>query len=134
MRRLYACLGYASLVLAVLGAILPILPTVPFVILAAYFFAKGNPALERRLLEHPTLGPHIIAWREKRAISRKGKFFALLTFAGSAIIGFVALQPPMAFIPGTVALIGGTWIATRPSADPVKAKGPARPSGGQPPA
>ncbi|MCH8686097.1 YbaN family protein [Pedomonas mirosovicensis] len=115
MRRVYAILGYASLVLAVFGAILPLLPTVPFVILAAFFFAKGNPALERRLLEHPTLGPHIIAWREKGAISRKGKVFALITFAGSAIIGFVTLQPPVAYIPALAALIGGTWVATRPT-------------------
>lgn len=115
MRRLYACLGYASLVLAVLGAILPLLPTVPFVILAAFFFAKGNPALERRLLEHPVFGPHIVAWRERGAISSRGKFFALLTFACSAVIGFVVLEPPMAYIPATVALIGGTWVATRPN-------------------
>ena len=116
MRRLYACLGYASLVLAVLGAVLPLLPTVPFVILAAFFFAKGNPQLEERLVKHPIFGPHIMAWREKRAISSKGKFFGLLTFAGSAVIGLVFLQPPMAYIPATVALIGGTWIATRPTA------------------
>ncbi len=116
MRRVYACLGYASLVLAVLGAFLPLLPTVPFVILAAYLFAKGNPELEKRLIAHPIFGPHIIAWREKRAISRKGKYAALITFALSAILGFVFLQPPMAFIPAAVALIGGTWIATRPTA------------------
>lgn len=115
MRRLYACLGYAALVLAVLGAILPILPTVPFVILAAWLFAKGNPRIERRLLTHPTLGPHIVAWREKRAISRKGKYAAIITFGISAVIGFVTLSPPLSFIPATVALIGGTWVATRPT-------------------
>lgn len=116
MRRPYVCLGYASLALAVLGAFLPILPTVPFVILAAFLFAKGNPELEKRLVEHPVFGPHIVAWRERGAISSKGKFFALLTFACSAVIGFVFLQPPLAYIPATVALIGGTWIATRPTA------------------
>lgn len=115
-RRFYSWLGYASLVLAVLGAILPILPTVPFVILAAYFFARGDPRLERQLVEHPVFGPHIKAWRERRAISRKGKFAALITFVGSAVIGFVFLQPPLAYIPATVAVIGGTWIATRPTA------------------
>ena len=116
MRRVYAILGYASLVLAGFGAVLPLLPTVPFVILAAYFFAKGDPRIERWLLNHPRLGPHIVAWRERCAISRKGKYAALLTFAGSAIIGFVLLQPPAAYIPTAVALIGGTWIATRPTA------------------
>lgn len=116
MRRTYAFLGYLSLGLGAVGAVLPLLPTVPFLILAAFFFAKSNPVWEKRLLEHPIFGPHIVAWRERGAISRRGKFFALITMAGSAIFGLVALQPPYAAIPAVVAVICGTWIVTRPSA------------------
>jgi uncharacterized protein len=97
-----------------LGAFLPLLPTVPFVILAAFCFARSNPAWERRLIEHPRFGPHIKAWRQRGAISRHGKRAALAAFAVSAVVGLVSIAFPWSLIPLAVALIGGSWIHTRP--------------------
>jgi hypothetical protein len=115
MRRLlYLGLGFASLALGAAGVVLPLLPTVPFVLLAAYFFARSSPRLEARLLDHPRFGPHIRAWRERGAISRKGKRAALAAFAFSAVLGFVLLPFPWLLVPAVAALIGGSWIATRP--------------------
>jgi len=113
-RTLYLIAGFASLVLAGFGVVLPLLPTVPFVILAAFCFARSSPALERRLLEHRVFGPHILRWRERGAISRKGKRAALVAFAVSIVLALVFSPLPWSLIPIAAALIGGTWIWRRP--------------------
>jgi len=115
MRPVYTAVGLASVALGAVGVVLPLLPTVPFMILAAFCFAKADPAWERRLLEHPRFGPHIIAWRTKGAISRRGKGMAMVALAASAAVGFATLAGWYAYLPLVVALISGTWIATRPS-------------------
>lgn len=116
MRPVYTAVGLASVALGAVGVVLPLLPTVPFMILAAFCFAKANPAWERRLLEHPRFGPHIVAWRTKGAISRRGKAMAMVALAASAAVGLATLTGWHAYLPLAVALVSGTWIATRPSA------------------
>jgi uncharacterized membrane protein YbaN (DUF454 family) len=116
MRILYRVLGGIAVALGVIGIFVPILPTVPFMLLAAFFFAKSNPEWEARLLADPRFGPHIIAWRERGAISRRGKIFGVGGLAGSAVIGLVALDGPWQYAPLGIALVCGSWIATRPTA------------------
>jgi uncharacterized membrane protein YbaN (DUF454 family) len=72
----YRVLAYVSVGLAVAGVVLPLLPTTPFVLLAAYFASKGSPAFARWLEEHPHFGPAIANWRERRAIPAKAKGLA----------------------------------------------------------
>lgn len=116
MRRLlYLALGLLAVALGGLGILLPLLPTVPFMLLAAFFFAKSSPRLEAWLLEHPGFGPHIRDWRDRRAVSRAGKRGAIFAFAGSAIVGLIFLPLPWSLVPLAAALIGGTWIARRPT-------------------
>jgi uncharacterized membrane protein YbaN (DUF454 family) len=110
----YVLLGFLSMGLGAIGAFVPLLPTVPFMLLAAFFFARSSPKMERRLLEHPTVGPHIAAWRSRGAISRNGKRAALIAFTISATVGLVALPFPWSVVPLIAALIGGSWIWTRP--------------------
>lgn len=117
MRRLlYLGLGLASVALGAAGIVLPLLPTVPFMLLAAYFFARSSPRLEARILDHPRFGPPIRAWRTRGAISPAGKRAALAAFAFSALLGLVLLPFPWLLVPAGAALIGGSWIATRPEA------------------
>ena len=65
--------------LAILGVILPILPTTPFLLVAAACFAKSSPKLERKLLANKTFGPMIHDWQEYRSIPRKAKHISLIT-------------------------------------------------------
>src|SRR3546814_5244923 len=88
-RHFYLVAGWASLGLGAIGAFLPLLPTVPFVILAAFCFARSSPRLEKWLLTHPHFGHHIVAWREKGAISRKGKIAATAAFALSIVLAAI---------------------------------------------
>lgn len=115
MRPVYTTVGILSVVLGGIGVIVPLLPTVPFMILAAFCFARANPAWEQRLLAHKQFGPHIAAWRTRGAISRRGKAMAIVALAASAAIGLAALSGWHAYVPLAVAVISGSWIVTRPS-------------------
>lgn len=115
MRRpLYLAAGLVSVGLGAIGAFLPGLPTVPFLLLAAFCFARGNPAWERKLLEHPRWGPPILDWRERRAISRKAKTYALATLAASAALAWFTIAWPWMILPLLAVAASGTWIASRP--------------------
>ncbi|MBB5320097.1 YbaN family protein [Marinobacter oulmenensis] len=72
----FRLLAYLSLGLALAGVVLPLVPTTPFVILAAWFASKGSPAFARWLEQHPQFGPAIEQWRQRRAIPLKAKILA----------------------------------------------------------
>lgn len=114
IRLAYKTAGLAALALGLAGIFVPLLPTVPFVLLAAFFFAKGHPEWEERLLRHPRFGPHILAWREKGAIGPSAKRAAVVAFAASAVAGFLLLSAPWSLLPALAALIGGSWVLSRP--------------------
>jgi uncharacterized membrane protein YbaN (DUF454 family) len=115
MKRLFFLIGgLAAMALGTAGIFLPLLPTVPFMILAAFCFARSSPQLEARLLADPVMGPHIRSWRHEGAISRRGKGFALAAFTASALFGLFLLAWPFNLLPLAAAFIGGGWIATRP--------------------
>jgi len=113
-RPLWMAGGLLSLGLAGIGVLLPLLPTVPFLLLALFCFARGNPAWERRLLEHPRYGPSLRDWRERGAVSRKGKKAALIamTFAGG--VAWLLTGFPTALIPIAIMATVGTWLWKRP--------------------
>ena len=112
-RALYRVLGLLSVALGAIGAVLPIMPTVPFLLLAVYFFARSNPEWEQRILDHPTWGPQVRDWRERRAISRKSKTIAILAMAVGAVFTWYTLGAPYYYISVVILVIAGGWIATR---------------------
>ncbi len=113
-RILFLIAGWLSVALGVVGMALPLLPTVPFMILAAFCFARSSERLENWLLDHPVFGIHIRNWRASGAISRAGKRAALVAFAASAVIGLLFSPFPWSLAPLAAALVGGTWIWRRP--------------------
>lgn len=116
MRLIWITAGGLALALGVLGIALPLLPTVPFLLLAAFCFARSSPRLEHWLVTHPQLGPPIRNWRADGAISKRGKISAcvaiLATFSVSVFLG----------LPGYVLAIQAvtlgcvmTFLLTRPT-------------------
>jgi uncharacterized membrane protein YbaN (DUF454 family) len=98
------------------GAVLPLLPTTIFLILAAGCFARSSPKLEARILAHPQVGPLVKDWRARRAIPLRGKLFALGGMAGGYAVFLLSAKPgaPLALgVAAVMAAIAG-WIARRP--------------------
>ena len=114
MRRLYLAAGLLCVGLGALGAVLPLLPTVPFLLLAVFCFARSNPAWEQRILDDPRWGPQIREWRERGAISRKAKIGAIVTLVAGIAFTWVTLGFPWVWISVGVLIVIGGWIATRP--------------------
>jgi len=114
LRSLWMAAGLVLTALGILGLILPMMPGVVFFLGAAFCFARGNPAWEQRLLAHPQIGPHLIAWRTRRAISAHGKRAALTMMALAAALTWWLVGWPWAALSSAVLLAVALWIATRP--------------------
>lgn len=113
MRRLYLAGGIVSVGLGAIGAFLPIMPTVPFLLLAVYCFARSNPEWEQRILDHPHWGPQVRDWRERRAISRRAKTMAIGAMTAGAVFTWYTLGHPWYLISIAILVVAGGWIATR---------------------
>ena len=86
-RILLLCLGWLAIVLGTLGIVLPLLPTTPFVLLAAWCFARSSPRFHHWLLWRSPFGRYIRHWQQHRAMppGAKGRAMLLIviTFAVS---------------------------------------------------
>ncbi len=123
-RHFYLAGGCTAFALGSIGIFLPLLPTVPFMILAAFCFARSSPRLEQWMLEHRIYGTHIRNWRYHGAVSRRGKKAAIAAFAFSVIVALFLVAFPWSMISVLAAVIGGWWIWTRPEVPLPKADGP----------
>lgn len=113
MRGAWLAGGLIATGLGFVGAFLPILPTVPFLLLAAFCFARSNPAWEQRLLDHPHYGPSLRQWRERRAISRPAKLGALGAMTVGVGFTWLTVGWPWVLISVMVLVFAGSWIWTR---------------------
>lgn len=114
-RALYVTAGFGFLALAVLGAMLPGLPTTVFVILAAWCFGRSHPRLERWLLDHPRFGPSLRAWRAHGAIPRPAKRVALASMAISGAITLATAPWVVGLSVAAVLAVSAWYVASRPS-------------------
>lgn len=115
-RHLWTTFGAIALALGAIGVLVPLLPTTPFLILAAYFFSRGSQRLHDWLIDHRVFGPPIRNWREHRAISTKAKLSALIAIVLIFALSVVLEAPGWALALQGVILIGvAVFLLTRPS-------------------
>lgn len=119
MRVFWLCLGLVSVACGIAGAVLPLVPTTPFLLLAVYAFARSSPSLHHWLVTHRRFGPMIRAWHAHGAIARGTKRLAVgvmpFMLAASWYAGFSTL---MLIIQGSVLSAAALFILTRPDAPP----------------
>ncbi len=86
LKQLLTLLGIGFIGLAFVGIFLPLLPTVPFVLLAAACFAKSSPRFHQWLIKNRHFGPLIQHWQNNRSMPRKAKVMAIASIICSAAI------------------------------------------------
>lgn len=115
-RAMWILLGVTSLLLGAIGVVLPLLPTTPFVILAAFAFARSSPRLARWLEESRTFGPIIADWRRHGAIAPRFKILAVSMMAAAFGLSVaMSLSGWVLFAQGVAIAGAATFILTRPS-------------------
>ncbi len=114
-RIIWASIGFLALLLGLIGIPLPLLPTTPFLILAAFCFSQSSERLHRWLMSHPTLSPPIKNWQRYGAISQKAKLGAGAAMLGALVISYLLGVNFYILIVQIVVLIGvSCFIFTRP--------------------
>ena len=114
--RLITCTALGA---AALGVALPLLPTAPFLLVAAWSASRHSPELEARLLAHPGFGPHLRAWRRERALSRRAKVLASTSLVASLGLVWLVVEPlwVQALVSGIIAAVAA-FLVTRAEFDP----------------
>ncbi|MEM8811195.1 MAG: YbaN family protein [Pseudomonadota bacterium] len=117
LRHLYLAAGFACVGLAFVGAVLPIMPSTVFVILAAGCFARSSPRFEAWLMNHPQFGPSLTAWRVHGAIPPRAKALAVMGMALGYGLFWASVDPGPGLAIAVAALIGASavFVLTRPS-------------------
>lgn len=109
-------LGWLMVALGFIGALLPIMPTTIFLILAAACFSHSSPRFEAWLLDHRWFGPPIRRWRSSGAIPRNAKIVAIVSMAGGYVVMLLTAAPRwwIALIVAGGLVASAAYVATRP--------------------
>ena len=114
---LWRTLAAVSLLLGIVGVVIPGLPTVPFLLLAAWAAGRGWPELEAWLLEHPTHGPTIRRWREQGAVPRRAKWLATAMMCVSALaLAWAPVPDALRWAVWAILAAVALWLWRRPEA------------------
>lgn len=115
-KTIFRLLAYVSAFTAAVGVVLPLLPTTPFVLLAAYFASKGSPEFAQWLEEHPKFGPAIAQWRAGRVVPVQAKILACTMMALSwAMLVVLGMSGVVLAITGVFFTGMACYLVTRPA-------------------
>ncbi|MEP3435400.1 MAG: YbaN family protein [Hoeflea sp.] len=115
-RLAWQTLGVVSLGLGVVGVLLPLLPTTPFLIFAAFAFARSAPSLHSWLMRNRTFGPIIADWQAHGAIAPRYKCLALGMMAGALGLTVAMGYPGVILAVQTICMVAAAaFILSRPS-------------------
>ena len=114
-RLIWFAVGLLMVALAGLGVVLPLLPTTPFVLVAAFAFARSSRRWSAWLHAHPMFGPLIHDWRQHGAISRRAKILGVASMVGVLALS-VALQvrPLVIGVQAVVLSTSAAFVLSRP--------------------
>ena len=110
VRVLFVALGILFTALGVLGAFLPVLPTTPFLILAAACFARGSARFYHALLNNRAFGPLVVEWRRHRSIPFRTKIVAIVLMSVTLAASILTLSA-RPWLQGMLALLGAALAA-----------------------
>lgn len=115
-RAVYVAVAVMALVVGLIGIVVPLLPTTPFLLLSAWAAAKGSPRFHTWLIRHPWINEPLIAWRDEGAIPTPAKRFAL-TMLCISWLGLFVSEIPSLLLLGLSGLMFalGCFIVRRPA-------------------
>jgi len=115
-RLLWLLAGIVFLAIGAIGVILPLLPTTPFLLVAAYCFTRSSPRLHRWLHCHPTFGPLISNWNQYGSIDRRAKRIAIVVILLTPLMTVFIGVPWWALASQTLILAAAAaFVLTRPN-------------------
>ncbi|MCX7673473.1 MAG: YbaN family protein [Thiobacillaceae bacterium] len=119
LRLILAALGTLFLGLGLAGVFLPLLPTTPFLLLAAACYARSSRRIHRWLLAHPSFGPIIRQWQATRTMPRRAKRVALVLIALSFTVSIVFFVHDWRgqLVMALAGVILWSWVARIPTRD-----------------
>ncbi|WP_432204332.1 YbaN family protein [Cetobacterium somerae] len=91
-KKFYFILGCISVILGVIGIVLPLLPTTPFILLSAFLFEKSSPKFHQLLLTNKIFGKYIEDYTERNGLTYKNKIIAITIMTLGMGKGFFAMQ------------------------------------------
>lgn len=116
MRVFWLCLGWLSLAIGVIGIGLPIMPTVPFLLVSAWAFSRSSPELRAKIVNHPKYGPPIRAWQERGVIALPAKIWAVSAMsAGVCLSWWLGLDQWIVLVQAAICATVAIFVVTRPS-------------------
>jgi uncharacterized protein len=114
-RPLWLAAGALALLVGFIGIFLPLLPTTPFVLLAAFCFARGSERWERWLLAHRLWGPMVRDWRATRAVPLRAKQLATVMMTASCVWAAWTIPSLWRFMPALCCTATGIWLWRLPT-------------------
>jgi uncharacterized membrane protein YbaN (DUF454 family) len=115
-RIFWLAVGFLTLGLAIAGAVLPLLPTTPFLLLATYAFARSSKRLHKWLMEHKVFGSLIKNWQRNGSIDRRTKLVSIAAMI--AVLGIswgLGVSSILLTIQAIVLVFAAAFVLSRPS-------------------
>lgn len=106
--------GTISLITGIVGIVVPLLPTTPFVLLAAWCYSRGCARCERWMLDHPRLGPMVRDWRSHRAVPLRAKQLATVMMTFGSWMAWQSM-PRYPWLPAVLCACVAAWLWSLPT-------------------
>ena len=116
VRFIWLFVGLSAVGVGAVGVVVPLLPTTPFLLVAAFAFARSSERLTNWLQEHRIFGPLIDNWHRDGSIDRRSKWSAMIVIVATPVITWL-LDAPLWIVACQIVVLSGSavFILTRPS-------------------